>query len=223
MSYDERIRDPELRSQLADEGLSDEAISKIFLDLIRTFFLSADNFTTKVMRSRDPALLWSDDVSESAIRIVRAEDWVPENMGKDPEIVIRAQGTTWSSTHVDGTIDSPDSDRVDDPEVVSSIILGRAVIWAISTSASEAKNVAWELALFFAAFAQPIAREFGFQKIVPGGVGAPVRISERKGYFGCPIIIASQFELTQELIEQQPRLAELKVDQTLDEADYRGA
>lgn len=223
MTYDERIRDPELRSQLADEGLSDDAVSKIYLELLRTFFLNANNFGTKVLRNRVPALVWSEDVSESAIRIVRADDWVPENMGKAPEVVIRSQGTTWASQQVGGIIDVADNDRVDDPDVVSSIILSRAVVWAISASPTEAKNVSWEIAMFFAAYARPIQQEFGFQKVVPGGVGGAIKVKERKGYWGCPVVIASQWELTQELIEQQPRLGELKVNQTTDEADYRGS
>lgn len=223
MPYDERIRDPLLRSQLADEGLTDEVVSKIFLEVLRHFFLSVNNFTTKTMRERDPAMLWSDEESETAVRIVRAEDWEPANMGQTPEIVVRSQGSTWKSNQVGGMIDSPEDDTVENPTRISDFVFNRTVIWAISKSSSEVKNIAWELATFFSAFSGPMQKEYGFCNLRPAGVGGLVRIRERKGYWGSPVVIASQWELIQDLIEQQPRLAEIEVQQTTSEVDYSGA
>lgn len=214
MPYDERIRDPELRSQLADEGLSDEVVSKIFLETLRNFFMDENNFSTYVLRNRVPSLVWTDDESTSKVRIVRDIDWVPASMGATPEIVIRSQGSTWRTNQVGGLIDPPDDDRVEDPDLVSSFIYSRTVVWTISNAGSETRNVAWEIGTMLTAFARPLRKEFGFSKIAVAGAGGPVRIEERKGYWGCPVVVATQWELTQELIEQQPRLAEVILEQT---------
>ena len=223
MPYNEKIRDTELRSQLADEGLSDEVVSKIFLEVIRAFFLNAENFSTKVMRNRTPALVWSESAEDSKVRIVRGVDWKPEDMGKTPEIVIRNQGSTWKANQVGGLIDPPADDRIDDPDLVSSFIYSRIVVWAISNSPTEARNIAWELGTMFMAYARPIRAEYGFSKVSPAGVGAPVWIQERKGYWGCPVVVATQWELTQELIEQQPVLAEFLIEETTLDTDYTGS
>ena len=218
MPYDERIRDAELRSAVGDEGLSDEVVSMIYLETIRQFFLNTDNFSSYVLRNRVPTLLWTANADTSAVRIVRGIDWVPENMGKTPEIVIRNQGSTWTSNQVGSVVDPWDNEQIEDPEIVSTFILSRTVVWTISTSATEARNIGWELGMFLAAFAQPLQREYGFTKLAIAGAGAPVLIAERKGYWGVPIVVAAQWENTQELIEQQPRVAEIRMEQeTLEE------
>ena len=210
MSYDPKIHDPETRTNMVLESLSDETVSRIFLETMRQFFMNVNNFTTHRMRERQPPLTWKEDerTGEPGVRIVRDVDWVPENMGKTPEIVIRSGGTMWKPINNDAAVD-PFEETVEDPTIVSDQITGRHAIWVISPVASEARMIAWEIGSFLSAFASPLRCEYGFSVIRPAGIGNPVKIKERKGYWGVAVAIGYIWYLSQELIEVKPRLAEI--------------
>lgn len=214
-AYNENIRDPELRSRLAEEGLCDDVVGLILLELIRQFFTSINNFTTHRMRSRNPAMLWTADVATTRVRIVRLEDWDPANMGQTPEIVIATQGTMWNGIQNGGEFDAPE-ETIDDPTRIVDAVVGRATIWALSKESAEARAISQELGLFISAFSRPIREEYGFTNFRPGGVGNPARIEERAGYWACPVTLAYTWNQTQELLEQQPRLAEIKPEIEVD-------
>ncbi|MFA7161751.1 MAG: hypothetical protein WC083_04185 [Candidatus Methanomethylophilaceae archaeon] len=211
MSIDERVRDPERSSAIASEGLSSDVLSMIFLETLRQMFMSSDNFATHRMRYRNPPLLWSSDVAKSKIRIIRAEDWKPQDEGMMPMLLVRSQGTTMAGLNIDGTID-PVEETIESPERIAYMVIGRVVLWAVSPDPNEANSIAWEAMLFYAAFSRPICQEHGIGKLSPAGVGPPVRLKEKKGVWGVPLTIAIQWQVTQELSEQQPVLSDIRTD-----------
>ena len=206
--YNEKIRDNGLISRVADEGLSEETVSQILLETFRQFFLNASNFSSRRMRHRDPALLWTNNPATSRVRIVRDIDWDPKTMGATPEIVIRSHGTLLKKINVQGFMEAYE-ETVEDPTTVIDLVTGRAVIWSISPSGEEARMLAWELAQMLSAFSEQLCKEYGLATMSPGGVNGPVRIKERKGYWGVPVTLGYQWQMVQEVIEQQPRLAEI--------------
>lgn len=210
---DERIRDPHLISTIADEGLSEEVVSQIFLETLRQFFMNPDNFSVRRMRDRNPPLVWSPKEEETKVRILRDIDWVPENMGQTPEIIIRSQGTEWQAINNQAGIDDYYISG-EAPDRIGSMVTGRIVVWSISPSGEESRMIGWELGTFFDAFSQPFCREWGFYTVRPAGVGGPARIRERKGYWGTPLVIGYQWQLSQEVTEQKPVLAEIKTRTT---------
>jgi len=209
--YDERIRDPNLVSTIADEGLSENLVSKILLECLRQMFLSSDNFATATMRNRQPSLIWSPDVALSRVRIVRDVDWAPQDEGRMPEIVIRLQGVQWQSPNVGGRMDAP-YETVEDPEWLSQLVTGRCVVWAISSVPDEAKELAHEIGLFFSAFAPAITQEYGLEQLTVAAIGGVVHVAERKGCWGCPVALGYRWTITQQLIQQRPRIAEIISD-----------
>src|ERR1019366_2284081 len=70
-SVREKIRDPELRGQLGEEGRSENILSYLLLETTRQLFMNPQSWTTYKMRNRTPPLLWSQDVSVSKVRIIR--------------------------------------------------------------------------------------------------------------------------------------------------------
>jgi hypothetical protein len=213
MPYDERIRDPLLTTRIASEGLSEDIVSIILLETMKGFFLSTANFTTWRMRHRTPPLLYTASEATTKIRIVRDIDWVPETMGASPELVIRPQGTMWTRINNAGLMDQLE-DTVEDPDRITNQITGRCTIWAISQVADEASMIATEIAAFLSVFSLPLMKEYGFDNLAVAGLGNAVRIKERKQYWGYALTIGYVWTLAQELIEQQPRLAELYLTTT---------
>jgi len=213
--FDERMRDYPNRGEALKEGLSEFLVSQILLETTRSLFLSADNFTTNFMRQRSPILRWDADPEESTVRIVRYVDWQHADTGRTPEIVIRNQGTRWTSWNNAALIDTPD-ETTEDPDYINDYVAARATIWAISPVADEAWSIAWEMGTFFSAFSMPLIKEYGFTNLRTAGVSNPAKIRERKDYWGSAVVLALMWQVTQEMIEQQPVLAEVHTEQTID-------
>lgn len=215
LAFDPKIRNPALRSTLACETMSPNAISKIFLDLVRTFFTTRDNFTTGAMRDRNPPLLYSDNEECTTLHIERDIDWIHKNEGQTPQIVVSSKGTQWAKLSSDGTIETADETK-EDPDTVVDYIIGSVVLWCVSQVADECDMIGWELAAFLSAFANPIINEYGFHSFRVAGVSNPVRIAEVKGSWGVAVTLALGWQISQEINMQAPLLAKVRTITTIE-------
>jgi hypothetical protein len=202
-TYQSGLIDPELKSSIASAGLTTRTVGRVFTELIRMLFMSADNFQVQEMRFRKPAMIWDPDPAKSKIRIVRDVDWQPQTDSSQPQIVIRPSGTQWVKNNNAAELDAPEI-TPENATWVNNQLLGRILIWATSKVPDECIMLGDEIASYLAAFAVTFAKEWGFFGLQVVTVGPPAHIKEQQGLWGVATTIGVIWECTSVVSKQGP-------------------
>lgn len=207
MKYNKEIPSVFQDTVMGGEPVTANLVSQMLLETTKQFFMNSDNFLLSNLRKRDPSLLWDADVTKTQVRILRDVDWIPENMGKTPEIVISNGGTSWRRMQVGSNI------RVDmrTHEGVCADVASRWILWCISPVAEEAWDLAFELGCFYSAFYRNLIEEYYLTDLKVVEIANPSWIDERKGYWGVPVALEVAWSINQGIIEGRTPLAEVKL------------
>jgi len=216
MVYDPRWRSADVYNKFCNEGISPAGIGDMFLETLRAFFMDPEHFIQEELRNAPTPLLWSEDIAESDLKIHVFEHFTPEDLNKVPLVMIHGPNVDFEQMNLDTSNDA-NADLPELPEKYGDMCNGKVTIWTVSEAAEEVRNLSWEIAMLFSAFKKKFCMAYGFSWLKLLSLDKPKVLEEKRTLFASPLVLSLAWQLQQFVTEEEPRLAEVLVEKTIDE------